>query len=402
MHDPKAKKLEVLSRIVQVFTPSAPIDDLALFAGRFDQLLSVLTVYAQRGQHAIIYGERGVGKTSLANIIDQAAGKSAGNPVRVVRVNCTTQDNYQTLWRGVLRKLGHVDLEEHEISPTLVLETLEQEAHAPLIVIDELDRLGDEDGLSLFADTLKALSDQAIRATLVLVGVGDTVADLISDHRSIERALVQIQMPRMSQNELGEAIAKGLERLGMTITPSAKSRITGLSEGLPAVTHLLSQHAAIAAAQDDRSQIGDRDVNAATRMAVKKAQQSILDDYELAVRSPRKDNLFAQVLLSCALAEKGFLGWFSPSSVRGPMRKILGRDFKVGAFVRHLNDFVSAAHGELLQKDGRPRKYVYRFRNPMMQPYIILRGIADGRMTEELLREFRPHETDPRDVPDGM
>lgn len=395
------KKIQLLSRVVQVFTPSAPIDDLALFAGRFDQLMTVLSVVAQRGQHAIIYGERGVGKTSLANIIDQAAGKS-GDHIRVARVNCTTQDNYNSLWRGVLRKLGHHDLEEHEINPTLVIETLEREDRPPLIVIDELDRLQDDEGLSLFADTVKALSDQMISATLVLIGVGDTVVELVGDHRSIERALVQIQMPRMSQKELGEAIDKGLRRLGMSIAIPARRRITGLSEGLPAVTHLLAQHAALAAVQDDRKEIEGRDVDVATKQAVRKAQQSILDDYELAVRSPRKDSLFAEVLLSCALTQKNDLGWFPPASVRAPMCRILDRDIQVGAFVRHLNEFISVEHGSVLEKSGEPRRYFFRFTNPMMQPYVILRGIADGRITEQTLQDFRASDAEPGDVADGL
>jgi len=53
----------------QVFTPAAPIDAESLFAGRNTQIRQVVDAVIQKGQHAIIFGERGVGKTSLANII---------------------------------------------------------------------------------------------------------------------------------------------------------------------------------------------------------------------------------------------------------------------------------------------------------------------------------------------
>ena len=62
-------------RLGEVFTPSAPIDRLRLFAGRDQQRLAVLDAILQRGRHAVLFGERGVGKTSCANI-----WKTWGNP----------------------------------------------------------------------------------------------------------------------------------------------------------------------------------------------------------------------------------------------------------------------------------------------------------------------------------
>jgi len=54
-----------------VFTPNTPIDQRALFAGRGDQIRRIIDAVNQAGQHAILFGERGVGKTSLANVISQ-------------------------------------------------------------------------------------------------------------------------------------------------------------------------------------------------------------------------------------------------------------------------------------------------------------------------------------------
>jgi DNA-binding NtrC family response regulator len=54
-----------------VFTPSAPINDKALFAGRIDQVRQVMDAVSQRGRHAVIYGERGVGKTMGGSAQDQ-------------------------------------------------------------------------------------------------------------------------------------------------------------------------------------------------------------------------------------------------------------------------------------------------------------------------------------------
>ena len=53
----------------KVFRPRTPITSKELFAGRWNELKAVADAVNQPGLHAVIYGERGVGKTSLANVI---------------------------------------------------------------------------------------------------------------------------------------------------------------------------------------------------------------------------------------------------------------------------------------------------------------------------------------------
>jgi len=389
------KKLQRMGEVSSTFTPGAPVNTADLFAGRRPQILTLFSVLGQRGQHAVLYGERGVGKTSLANILPVLFPVSKASPLVSVRVNCTTQDTYRSLWLNVFRKLGISQSADGDVTPTFVLETLEAQPKRLLIVIDELDRFGDDEGLSSLADTIKALSDHSVPATLILVGVADSVNELVGDHQSVQRALVQVRMPRMSQRELQEIVDKGLQRLALEIEPPARERIARLSEGLPVYTHLLARDAALSAIEDDRDIIVDADVERATRRAVEKAQQSILSDFERAVRSVRADNLFQEVLLACALTEKNAEGYFSPGSLRAPLAKIIGKPVTVSTYARHLNEFTEASRASVLQRDGLPRRYFYRFTDPLLQPYVILRGIAEGLITESKLLEMRP-----RDEPD--
>ena len=60
------EKYTFMAKINGAFTPGAPIDSRDLFAGRTRQIDKAINTIFQRGQHAIIFGERGVGKTSLA------------------------------------------------------------------------------------------------------------------------------------------------------------------------------------------------------------------------------------------------------------------------------------------------------------------------------------------------
>jgi len=64
-----AESLRLRATILTTFTPGRPINKLDLLAGREEQISKVLEAVLSPGQHAAIYGERGVGKSSLANLI---------------------------------------------------------------------------------------------------------------------------------------------------------------------------------------------------------------------------------------------------------------------------------------------------------------------------------------------
>lgn len=384
-----AFKWQRYAEAAEVFTPGAPVDDLTLFAGRLEQVKDVINAVGQRGQHVVLYGERGVGKTSLANVLQDIFAQRQIGSLRCVRVNCGTTDEFYGIWRKIFREL---DLDGDEAIPITpddiryVLRDLEPKA---LIVIDELDRLDDPDTLTLFSDTIKTLSDHSVPSTLILVAVADSIDELIEDHHSIERALAQVLMPRMSPHELGDIIERGCARLQMTVDPRARERIARLSEGLPYYTHLLSLHACQYAIMDDRDHIQPADVEVAITAGVDKAQASIRSAWTEATRSPRPESLFEEVLLACALAAKDELGFFKPSSVRGPMSRIMSRPYGIPAFAKHLNAFTTEARGEVLEKRGEQRRYFYRFRNPMLQPFVILKGLERTLVTDEVLSDLQ-------------
>jgi Cdc6-like AAA superfamily ATPase len=384
--------------IGKAFTPSAPIDSAALFAGRRDQLRAVADAVSQRGQHAVIYGERGVGKTSLANVLCKLLG-GEGSDRLAVRVNCDQADTYASLWRKVFGEIvigartpvagfgaeaaiapeRLADNLEQEIAPDVVARVLRNAGPGsiPVIILDEFDRLPDNGVRAVIADTIKALSDRGDPATLVLVGVADTVDRLIRDHASIERSLVQVHMPRMTEEELADVVERGLSAVGMRAESGVPGRIAELSRGLPHYTHLLALNAARRAVEMGRKTVGARDAEGAIERAIQGTQQSILSAYLRAVSSPRR-NIFPQVLLASALAKTDELGRFSAVDVRDPLSAIMGSRYEIPAFARHLNEFCGEPRGRVLEQSGTARRYRYRFTNPLLQPYVVLRGIAEG------------------------
>lgn len=337
-----------------------------------------------------LYGERGVGKTSLANVLADLFDAPDLPSYRTVLVNCTTEDDFDSLWRNALRDLGIPIENDATLSPEDIRYAIADLNPPALLVIDELDRLTNDEALTALADTIKTFSDHAVSSTIVLVGVARSIGDLIGEHQSIVRALVQIEMPRMDQTELAQVIETRCKWLDLGVHPEAAGKITSLSEGLPHYTHLLSFHAAQRVVKDDRETITLGDVDASIRVATEK--HTMKSDYLLATRSTQAGTLYRDVLLACALAEKNQLGYFTAGAIRGPLEVVAGRRIDIPQFARHLKLFLQPERGAILQREGDPRRYFYRFTDPMMQPYIVLDALSAELITDEQLRQIRLHQ----------
>ena len=391
----------------RVFTPSAPVDEWELFAGRNAEIHRVLDVVSQSGQHAIIFGERGVGKTSLANVLHEFLAQFRSEQIIAPRINCDGEDSFDSVWRKAFDQIELVQttptpgfesqatdtaynpadlIHSKNITPDSVRRILTIMARdlLTILIFDEFDRL-QEGPRRAFADMIKSLSDHAVYSTIVLVGVGDTVDQLIEDHQSVARSLVQIQMTRMSQAEIASILDTGLARLEMSATHNAKQQVVLLAKGLPHYAHLIALHATRAALGAKSLVMNEQHVEAAIEQALQNAQQSIRSAYHRATTSPRKDNLFADVLLACALADVDELGTFAALDVRDPMQRITKKDYGISSFAQHLRDFSDRKRGQVLIKSGEKRRFRYRFTDPLLQPFVIMMGVTSRRLPADYL-----------------
>ena len=365
--------------VSQVFSPGAPIDESDLFAGRVEQLGDLINAVNQRGQHAIIFGERGVGKTSLANTFTMFMHRPAASAI-ARRINCDGVASFQSLWRKVFDELQMDVSIGRDTGPDDIRRLLASlsAASRPIIVLDEFDRLAPGRTAGLIADTVKSLSDHSVNTTIILVGVADSVAELLRGHASVGRALVEIPMPRMSDEEIEEILDKRSQRLSMTMTDQVRGQIVRYSQGLPHYTHLIGLNAFQEAAADQIKQVTETHLQRSINKCIFKAQQTIKDAYYKATSSPRPDNLFKEVLLACSLAPADQLGFFAATDVVTPMSVIMQGRYEIPSFARHLKEFCTEERGAILERRGEPRKYRYRFRDPLMRPYVTLHALSSG------------------------
>lgn len=391
----------------RVFTPAVPISDAALFAGRQNEIRRLVDAINQRGQHAVIFGNRGVGKTSLANIISSKL--TAGVPVVAPHITCNTTDTFSSLWKAILSDIDLIEkrrtagfqnltfFEETRSAAEIVGEhvtpdemrrlfTLLGHQKVLIVILDEFDRLGQVPRRAI-ADTIKTFSDHAVPATIIAVGVAEAVDDLIHEHESIERVLVQVEMPRMAEAELIQILNRGTARLNMAIDEDAAQFIAALSQGLPYYTHLIALHAARITLDKDFRVISMSEVKAASLKAIADSQASLRSDFRKAVSSPQQGNIYRQVLLACAMVKPDQFGYFSAADVREPLSKLRKKECDIPSFARHLKHFCRPDRGGVLEISGAKHKHRYRFANALMPPLILMQGYVEESIGADEIRE---------------
>lgn len=388
----------------RVFTPSRPIEKRALFAGRTDELRKMFDAVNSPGKHVILYGYQGVGKTSLATILKELFAEYP--TIRIGKINCERNDTFTSVWNNALSEISiliegpdgnnqhtlnqWLDLGQY-VGPGQIRQALQKgNAYIPelVIVFDEFDKLGREHR-AMFADTIKDIADSLTNATVVLIGVANDVTELIADHSSIVRNLSQIKMPPMSRVEVEDILNKSLFKLDMSMTAEACASVVALAQGYPHYAHLLGKESAQSAISDRRREINTADVTTAIKEAVNDGGYCIADVYHKATLAQRKGTLFEQVLVACALAKVDEMGFFASTDVRIALNAITSKNYEIYGFSQHLERFSSEQErGPVFEKRGSKRSYRYRFINPLLRPYAIIKGMVEGLVTIDMLQRF--------------
>jgi hypothetical protein len=430
LSEQEAQTLEM--QAAKVFRPHAPISTRELFAGRWNEMTRIADAVSQPGLHVVIYGERGVGKTSLANVVrpvihafdsppepdgEETADKeitpaSEQVPARIiVKTQANSGDSFSSIWGKLIedlvwqddteevgfkpRKKGQVSLRDaFELPNTLgvddVRKAISRITGGPVFIVDEFDRAA-LDASKAFTDLIKGLSDFAVDCTIILVGVSDTVDGLVADHASITRALVQILLPRMEVKELRQILENAEKALSIKFSEEAANLILYISQGLPHYTHLLGLHSVRISARRLSAQIEKNAVFDALEEAATQAQQTVTDKHLKATHSAHRDAIYRQVLLACGIAaatSHDALGYFNPGAMVGPLEKILNKNVQIATFNSHLSEFCQDKRGKVLERTGQPRAYRFRFHDPLLVPFVFMNAIATSLVSTEKLSEM--------------
>lgn len=407
--------------LLNIFLPSLPAEDPLVFAGRTRAITDLTDALYRRGSVPIIFGPRGLGKTSLAFQVARIAlgDVTLLQELRLERravpqdrtwtvfwVDCSTStsDRDGVLQRVVNAAEMYSDLASFTIAqPTarrerskLQLKVFEAEwestydpsrgsLSAPLsveerftaclnrlleppgarvlFVLDELDRVKSTAGL---AGYIKNVSSERVK--FCLVGIGHSISMLLADHESLERSLFPVQVEPMLREELLGIMRKAAKRLqdekiDIGFSEAARQRICMAAGGFPWLVHVLGQDLLLWADEVGLRSIEGAHVDfALERLATSQFTQQFGDLYRKAVGdSPQRETIL-----------RLFAKWPDDDIPVGELYPL--------AELLHVSnpsvcrtDLLSDKRGRLIVSPPDQNKGTVRFRNAVFKRYVELR-----------------------------
>jgi hypothetical protein len=197
----------------------------------------------------------------------------------------------------------------------------------------------------------------------------------------------------MSPEELFEIINKGLEELEMTIEPFAKSMIVTLAQRFPFYVHAFGLYAGLKAIDEGRTHISTHDVSMAVLDVVLEAEK-IRRAYHTATKSTQSKSRYDLALLACAVAAQDEMGFFPAAEMCKWMSALLGREYDVPRYVHYLAEFSDAKRGKVLHRIGDKGNFLYRFADPLMQPFVFIKAFGEGKISIDMLPMLREKQTE--------
>jgi Cdc6-like AAA superfamily ATPase len=274
------------AKLRHAFTPSQPVAERKFFAGREDVLRTIIRSIEDQRLHVVIYGERGIGKTSLMHVLTQAASEAR---YIVVYTSCGAHSSFDETFRSAA---AEIPLLFHSgFSPTTaeaekgssLADLLPTEPLTPrkfgdlcskltgtrvLIILDEFDRVDEGSFRRDVAELIKNLSDRLGRVQLVLAGVAADLTELVEHIPSIRRNIFALRVPKMSEAEVLQIVANGEREADIKFDPNASAFVVTVARGSPYIASLICHHAAHAALDEGRSTVLPADVAKAVAQAV--------------------------------------------------------------------------------------------------------------------------------------
>lgn len=369
---------------------SQPVIDRTSFAGRHDALSQLIAAVEQQRVHVVIYGERGIGKTSLVHVFAETAREAR---YLVLYGSCGTEAEFSAMFKAFaarIPRLYHrsvlpnspeaergdnldVMLPEHFGPRELADVFSEVTGTRVLIILDEYDRVLDKSFRRDVAELIKNLSDRAARVQLVLTGVAQNLDELIGYAPSIRRNIIGLPMRPLSKTEVRDVIAIGEAAADLRYSPESVAMVTAMAGGSPYLVRLLAHQAGLVALNERRSIVDENHGRAAV--------ERVLTDWNASLprrvqASLGRDEARAQWPLLIAAARAGSTadGFFGVDDVITEMPgtqlpAMIERDLRRFA---HPHDLLEVHDG-----DGEVR---FRFRYPGVSS-LLLMSAAMARLT---------------------
>jgi hypothetical protein len=375
---------ELQDALREAFTPTRPQRSRKRLAGRTPELRRIFHAITQERAHVVLYGERGRGKTSLVNLVASAA-RSSG--YMVARYSCAFDSDFEEIMRGLARDLPRsllvvpamddvlgdgcdAALPRAKLYPRDVALLPGRLAGGHLLlIVDEFDRVTDALTRTRFADTIKQISDRGASLSFMLVGVSDSLEELLGRHPSIQRNVVGVPIPLLSETQVDEIIEIGSRNARLDFPPDVRRVVTEMARGVPYIVHLLCLHGGERALRRGANTVNQEDMLGAIQQSVLEIDPRVAVLYASLTQGD-EDIAMVHLLQEIAGGRQDRFGRFSVQETATEM-------IVAGRSVPH-HDWQRLIETDTLRACKGVGFGVYTFAEPMLPHYVLLRAVSDG------------------------
>ncbi len=399
-------------------TPSEEIRTPERLFGRQKNLTSIDRALNSPGRQIFVYGDRGVGKSSLAVT---AAHLHTGSTNAPIYVPCGRLSGFSDVIQAVgLKTIGIIERFEKAATgrglnftvpalggvglsagtpgsttipaPTTIDEALdvvryvaEKRRGRLVIVIDEMERIEKIEERDKFAEFIKNIPTLDGDVRFIFCGIASDVDELLNAHPSAGRILETIKLERLRHDALWKIITTVSEKVGVDITHDMLVRISQISDGFPHFVHLIGDTMFWNVFDDPEmvTTIDRRHFRAGIKGAIERSDVVLRTQYQKAVQKTRNTLDYEEALwaLADSTADRRQVTDIYDSSYRRIMESRGDRPFlRRDAFNQRLLSLRGEGHGRVVIGHGSGW---FGFRENLMRGYVRLRaedqGITLGR-----------------------
>lgn len=318
--------------LADALSASQPVTSRERLAGRVDTLTSLIAAIEQQRAHVVLYGERGIGKTSLVHVFAETAREAR---YLVLYGSCGVEARFDDMFRTFAREIPLLynanvsptaDESEHNrsfadllgpdpVDPRELADLFQKVVGTRIILIlDEYDRVADPSFRRDVAELIKNLSDRAARVQLLLTGVASNLDELIGFTPSIRRNIVGLAVGGMGSDELLEILGRAEDATGLQFDTDARMLIVRMSGGSPYLVRLLGNRAAGRALDEGRTRIVEADVIAGTEAVLAEWDSGLPRRVQAQLLRPEVRRAWP-LLIAAARASGTPDGWFGVHDV---------------------------------------------------------------------------------------
>lgn len=406
-----------------VFTPGRlPILSTNVYAARGDaETLFLKTL--ERGMIPVVFGEYGVGKTSMARY----ALRDKENAGLLVNIESVADKTLENVFTRCLEKLGYTvktkrtdgasqtrtheqsgqaeagaggwikaifaskrsnasgssnQVEEQFVvtSPTdsRIIEICEQAGVA--LLVDELHRASPEftADLSKFIKSFGNANCQ--RFKVVLLGTSSDASRLVASDPGIDRLIQEVHLKSMTDAEGDYVVSKGMADLTISIDKATSDQIIRTSVGSPSILQYLSLEVAEAAFPRDPRACTLNDLQSALKAFVETKEARLYRAYLGAVETVGEFKYRKQILRAMAESEDEYA---TMEMIRTKVSDYLGADIPSTTLSGPLRQLKEERYGQVLNDVERPDGVgrltnFTTFKDPALKAFIRLQLLREA------------------------